>query len=468
MAVLAGQAKGRVYYLSFSPSGLDPSLLPEALTIPDKGLKALEAEIAELKAEAARLKKRKAELAGALPAVQKELALARRGETFENLRSGMPQDSGLAYLEGWIPASEEARLAALAKERGWGLSCDEPADEEMPPTKVSNGPLVRIIQPVFDFLGTVPNYREYEISLWFLAFFCIFFAMIFGDGGYGAVMLLAGAVIAVASKARGGKVPDMVRLLLLLSASTMAWGALTGSWFGLPLEALPAFFRKISIPWIASDNPEAGENVKLLCFYIAIIQLSLAHLKNLRRDIRSPKVLAQLGQLAMLVGVFFLVRNLVLDAETYPMPVWALYAILAGFGLNFIFANYQGGRGLLRGIISGVLESLKNIVSVLLGVVNVFADIVSYIRLWAVGLAGAAISQTVNGMAGPLFGHMALFLAGVVLVLFGHGLNIVMSVLSVIVHGVRLNMLEFSGHLGMEWSGYKYEPFRETPTAEEP
>ena len=104
---------------------------------------------------------------------------------------------------------------------------------------------------------------------------------------------------------------------------------------------------------------------------------------------------------------------------------------------------------------------MKNIISVLLGVVNVFSDIVSYIRLWAVGLAGAAISGTVNQMAGPLVGHAVMFLVLVILLVFGHGLNMILNLLSVIVHGVRLNTLEFSNHLGMSWSGFKYEPFSE-------
>jgi V/A-type H+-transporting ATPase subunit I len=108
------------------------------------------------------------------------------------------------------------------------------------------------------------------------------------------------------------------------------------------------------------------------------------------------------------------------------------------------------------------LESCKNIISVLLGVVNVFSDIVSYIRLWAVGLAGAAISSTVNEMAGPLLGHAILFIAAIALLVFGHGLNMILNLLSVIVHGVRLNTLEFSSHLGMSWSGFKYNPFRES------
>ena len=105
----------------------------------------------------------------------------------------------------------------------------------------------------------------------------------------------------------------------------------------------------------------------------------------------------------------------------------------------------------------------------LLGVVNVFSDIVSYIRLWAVALAGGAISATVNTMALKIFGSnggvvakMVIFgILMVVLLCFGHGLNVILNVLSVVVHGVRLNTLEFSQHLGMAWSGTKYRPFSE-------
>ena len=138
-----------------------------------------------------------------------------------------------------------------------------------------------------------------------------------------------------------------------------------------------------------------------------------------------------------------------------PIGTIAITLIGVGFVMSFVFANYAGS------IIKSILESLVNIVSVLLGVVNVFSDIVSYIRLWAVGLAGAAISATVNELAGPLFGNFLFMILAIVLLVFGHGLNMILNVLSVIVHGIRLNTLEFSSHLNMSWSGHKFKPFEE-------
>ena len=138
-----------------------------------------------------------------------------------------------------------------------------------------------------------------------------------------------------------------------------------------------------------------------------------------------------------------------------PVGTVAIALIGIGFVMSFVFSNYEGS------IVKSILTSLTNIVSVLLGVVNVFSDIVSYIRLWAVGLAGAAISATVNELVGPLLGNFLFMILAIVLLIFGHGLNMVLNVLSVIVHGIRLNTLEFSSHLDMSWSGHKFYPFKE-------
>jgi len=424
--------------------------------LPAKSLGELQASLAELKA---RVAEKRASLAAKAPfakALGAVLVAVEREVQFEALYSGMPAESSVSFFSAWVPAAEEKRLVEVAAKEGWGLLLDEPLADELPPTKIENPALIRIIQPVFDFLGTVPNYREYDISGLFLAFFTVFFAMIFGDGGYGSLLLAIAIFIALKTRKKSGKVSDPVRLLLLLASATVAWGVMTASWFGLPPEILPGFLKAISIPAIASYNPDSGQNVKLVCFALGTVHLLVARFKNMIRDRKSLKLLAQLGMLLQLAGMYFIVLNLVLDAVKFPIPGFSLYLIGIGFALNFIFANYEGN------IIKSILASLANIVSVFLGVVNVFADITSYIRLWAVGLAGVAISQTVNSMAGPMLGKALLFVMGVALLGFGHGLNIVLSVLSVVVHGVRLNMLEFSGHLGMEWSGYKYDPFMET------
>jgi V/A-type H+-transporting ATPase subunit I len=104
---------------------------------------------------------------------------------------------------------------------------------------------------------------------------------------------------------------------------------------------------------------------------------------------------------------------------------------------------------------------LANLLTTFLSSISAFADIISYIRLFAVGLAGIEIAKSFNGIAAGFGTNVGGLIIGAFILLFGHALNMAMGALSVVVHGVRLNMLEFSGHLGMEWSGKPYKPFKE-------
>ena len=406
---------------------------------------------------------------------------------FENVYAGMGTEAqgtetDLAWISGYVPTANLEELKKVCKENDWAIAASDPADDdEEVPTKLKNNKFVSLIYPLTDFLGTVPGYHEYDISGWFLFFFTIFFGMIFGDAGYGLLVVVAALILMLKTKISGKKVPSVYGLVILLGISTVIWGTVTCSWFGIGLDKLPEWLKNLSIPPISNvyaeetwlpfwveDKSVAGltnaQNLQIFCFSIALLQLSVAHIKGMINNRKSLKILGEFGSLAQLIGMYYVVLSMVVNAKIFPLglvinniPVGkiAIYCVLGGFILSFIFANYAGN------ILKSILESVKNIISVLLGVVNVFSDIVSYIRLWAVGLAGAAISSTVNEMAGPLIGHAVTFIFMILLLVFGHGLNMVLNLLSVIVHGVRLNTLEFSNHLGMSWSGLKYEPFRE-------
>lgn len=455
----APKGKARIVLMGSSriPDGF------EEFRLPVQGLSILESEILDFGKAVDGKKTELSRLALDASLLDREIATIESSLIIERLRAGMPQKDSMRYCTGYVPAREVEALKKEAASRGWGLVIDDPSEGDMPPTKVENYPAVRIIQPVFDFLGTVPGYREYDISSWFIIFFSLYFAMIFGDGGYGLIML-AGAILATVKTLRQGKsVPEFLKLVYVLSSATILWGLLTGSWFALSFESLPGFLRAATIPAFAVDNPESGTNIKIFCFIIGAIQLSIAHLKNIRRDFPNLKFLAQVGSLALVVGMFNAVLNLVVDATRFPLTTPALALIGIGFFLVLCFGNWNGN------FLKSLVEGLKGIIPTFLSTVSVFADIVSYIRLWAVSLAGLAISQTINGMVGKMVGNSAgrivAFLVGLVaafgLLLAGHALNFLMTVLSVVVHGIRLNMLEFSSHLGMEWTGYAYEPLVE-------
>lgn len=362
----------------------------------------------------------------------------------------------LARLSGYILAEKQADFAGLAKANGWAFISDDPAEEDAVPTAMRHNRFVQLLTPLTDFLGTVPGYREPDISLWFLLFFGIFFAMIFGDAGYGGILVILSLIGIVKAKAKEQPAPLAMQMFLYLGVLTVIWGTATCNWFGISVDYIPAWLKNLSVPAISNVTEESIRNANLMqfCFTLGLIQLTIGHIISIVRNIRSPQILGHIGSIAMLCGMYVVVLSLVVSRERYQINQPVLIAIGCGFALNFIFSNYQTGIG------QSIVDSLKNIITMFLGVVNVFADIMSYIRLWAVGLAGSAISATVNQMAGPALGSFLIFL-GVLLLFFGHGLNYIMNVLSVIVHGVRLNTLEFSNHVGLTWAGFKYEPFAE-------
>ena len=440
------------------PPGAREIVLPEKSTVELRSdFETARARIPEIDAELTTL-------AASIPVVAAYIDALRYEKEFETVRAGMEavavtengnHPADLAALCGYLPTEKAPVISKAAAKNGWACLITDPDEEDAVPTELKNNRFVNLIKPLMDFLGTVPGYREVDISLWFLLFFGIFFAMIFGDAGYGAILAGISLWGIFSARGKGTTPPPALSMMVYLALMTMAWGTITCTWFGIPVEHLPDFFKTIALPAFSNENPVAPDNIKVFCFTLGLVQISVAHLIGIVRNRTSLKALGEFGSLMMTVGMYFVVLNLVVSAEKYPLSDIILGSIGAGFLLNFIFINFEGAIG------KGILESLKNIITMCLGVVNMFGDIMSYIRLWAVGLAGAAISATVNEMAGPFLGGFIIF-AGVILLVFGHGLNYVMNALSVIVHGVRLNTLEFSNHLGLTWSGFKYEPFSET------
>ena len=471
--ILVNRSNNLVRFLLLSETEVlerPASLPPEAYAVPlpERSTSQIAADIGTAKAEVARIE---AQLVK--EKVFTDALLAYRDSLASDIEFESVSPTALAWLTGYVPVDSFDAFKSACSANGWAYAATEPEAEDLPPTKLKNNKLVSLIYPLTDFLGVNPGYTEFDISGWFLLFFCIFFAMIFADAGYGALIALMGLILALKSK----NTRTVGALVTVLGLSTCVWGVLTCSWFGIAPEKLPQALVDLSFAPISSaKNPERySQNQMEFCFMLALVQLTVAHLKCIVANRKSLKCLGDIGALMQLWGMFYVVFNMVVDGTRFPLsdtgnpipifggaivlpsitPLVCISVLAIGFVLSFIFSNYEGSVG------KSVLESCKNIISVLLGVVNVFSDTVSYIRLWAVGLAGAAISNTVNTMAGPMLGKLAFFMVAVVLLVFGHGLNMVLNLLSVVVHGVRLNTLEFSQHLGMTWSGTKYSPFRE-------
>lgn len=394
-----------------------------------------------------------------IASIKRRIATNEEDILFLRAEGTFADDDSIVHIQGYFPAKDESRFVSCAEKSCWAYLIEDPSDEDTPPTLVTYKGIVRIVKPVFDILGTVPGYREYDISTWFLAFFSLFFAMIIGDAGYGLVFL----VIAILMHVKSRKASDLNILLYVLSGFTIVWGSITGTWFGSKevLVALP-FLQKLVIPSLANypelfgvSSETAQNSLMQFCFILGTIQLSLACVLNIVHKAPNKDLswVGDLGWLMEILVLYLLVLYLAIGKTDVNLSLVAA-VVGIGFVLVCVFGSQAPGVPFSKGLKSG----LGGFFTTFLNTVSCFSNIMSYIRLFAVGMASLAIAQSFNGMAEGMLSGWTLP-AGVLVIIIGHTLNLVMGLLSVVVHGVRLNLLEFSGQLGMEWSGYNYEPF---------
>ena len=359
---------------------------------------------------------------------------------FEALQ-GMGQAEQLVYLKGYVPVDLEEALVGEAKQRGWGILTVVPQEEDQVPTLLRNPAWISFIKPLLKLLELIPGYRELDISPLFIVFFSLFFGMLIGDAGYGLVYLLLNFWL---HKKLRYKIKDqsVFFLFYILSFCAIIWGLLTGTFFGqawlLNLGIKPL------LPALTNTTFIQG-----LCFLIGAVHLSLAH--GWKAILKAPALgaLAELGWICVIWAVFFLAKNLILSEN---FPLFGNHLIILGLILVLFFTNPQ--KNIFKTIGSGLG-------SIALSLVNNFTDVVSYIRLFAVGLATVAIADAFNAMAAGIIkkGDFLTIIASILVVVFGHALNIILGPMSVLVHGVRLNVLEFCGHAGVTWNGFAYKPF---------
>jgi V/A-type H+-transporting ATPase subunit I len=358
---------------------------------------------------------------------------------FQEALSGMAQAGNLTYIVGYAPFDSEKALREVAGGEKWGICIDDPAQDDPVPTFIRNPKWVSVISPVFRMIEVVPGYHELDISPLFLLFLSLFFGMIIGDAGYGLIYF---GLTFLAQRAWGKKMDDksVFFLFYLFSFCAIIWGLLTGTVFGQEWYLGRGF--KAFVPILNNTK-----FLQALCFFIGAFHLTLAHSWRAVLKLPSPSALADIGWICVLWAAFFLAKLLILG-ESFPF--FGKWLIIAGVTLVILFTNPQ------KNILKGIGEGLA---TVALSLVNNFTDVVSYIRLFAVGLAGVAISNTVNTLAGSA--GDGNILAQSLIIFAGHTINMLLGPMSVLVHGIRLNVLEFSSHANVTWSGVAYRPLKE-------
>jgi V/A-type H+-transporting ATPase subunit I len=428
----------------------DFSIPLEEIEIPITGMNEIESMIKEKSARLQHKQNEMSNLYDKSSVIKRALMKSWEILNYEEAKAGMGREDKIAYLRGFCPEPLTERLREMAGKKGWAVLIETPLHDDPVPTLLKHSKWTKIFQPVMNFIGVTPGYREFDTNGIFLIFFSIFFAMIIGDGGYGAIFLIAAYI---AGKFYKNISREKMILFYLLSITTIIWGAITGSWFGVESISRLPVLKELVIPSLYSYTQESESNIIRLCFLIGALQLSLARIWFAARLYPSLTALAQTGWAALVWGIYFIVRFLLLNEE---LSIIALF--LVGYWVvTLILFGEQREDGFAKGLFRGITNFL---ISVVAGI-GCLSDLISYIRLFAIGLATREVAIAFNNMAGDIgFSDVKSIVIAVFILIFGHTINILLGAMSVLVHGIRLNLLEFSKHLNIQWSGITYCPFK--------
>lgn len=439
------------YFVVISSPGIQPEIDADPVKLSDRNAVEIAAEKEAIRAQISASRK---ELEGFATGAVAQLEQYQRQVNGEidfsrvMLNTRPEADNKVMLLEGWSPVEKSTELETYLNTAGVYYEAADPDDTEPVPVKLKNSKFAALFENIGD-LYDLPNYREIDLTPFFAPFFLLFFGLCLGDSAYGLLIVLAS--LYARRKAKESMKP-MFTLAAWLGGSTVLIGMITGSFFGFEIA-------KFDIPFIEQFkkyilSPDDLFNVALILGVIQIIFGMIIKTIGTIRRFGFAAGISLVGWLLVILGggTTYLVSMLV---DLSPQLLKVLYYIFFGLGGVMVFLLNDLKRNPLINVGAGVWD-FYNMATGLLG------DLLSYIRLFALGISSSVMGIVFNDLAINLSGDVPVVSTIVMLIImiFGHGINIFMGALGSFVHPMRLTFVEFYKNAGFEGGGKKYRPFK--------
>ena len=449
-AMVINRVASKVYFITFTKTNQEIDLDVERIKLPDRSYGQTQELILNNKEELLRQEETLHNIARkdipSLLAARKEL----NGEIeFDQVVLNTEPAAGekLMLLQGWLPATEEDPIVAYLNSQSVYYDIKKPAPEDNVPIQLNNKGLFAWFEPICK-LYMLPKYNELDLTPFFAPFFMLFFGLCLGDSGYGLFLLLGVTLYRLLAKNIGQTMKPILSLVQLLAASTFFCGMLTGTFFGANFYDLDWPFIQRMKQAIAMDNNDMFQ-LSLLLGVIQILFGMILKAVNQAIQFGFKYAVGTIGWIILLVSVGLAA---VLPA-VFPMGGTAHLVILAIAGAMILFYN-SPDKNIFINFGLGLWDSY-NMVTGLLG------DILSYVRLFALGLSGGILASVFNSLAVGMSPDNVIAGPIVMVLIFviGHSINIFMNVLGAMVHPMRLTFVEFFKNSGYEGGGKEYKPF---------
>ncbi len=444
----------KVYFVVVTNEpGLADELQIEEMKRPEVSLDALDQLIHTLREKIATKEEELKELSAHLPSLEAAVAELEADIFFTRVAgSATPAaDNKLMLLQGWAPEENAEEISRFLESKEVYFHVSDPSPEDDVPIKFKNNRFFRLFEPIAE-LYMLPKYNEIDLTPFFAPFYMIFFGLSLGDIGYGTLMLVGATLFRLFKKEKISRsMHGILALVQILGVSTMVCGLLTGGFFGFSIyETNIPFFQNMK-DQVYFDNSQ----MFMLSLVLGVTQIMFAmFLKIINRA-------KQFGfaHAVSTIGWFMLLASVIV-AYLFPafLPMTGTaHGIVMGISAILIFFFNSPGKNPFLNVGLGLWDTY-NMATGLLG------DVLSYVRLFALGLSGGILASVFNSLALGLSPSNAVGGAIVFLLifLFGHTINMFMNVLGAFVHPLRLTFVEFYNNAEFSGGGKKYNPFKKT------
>ena len=453
------QDKANVWFVTICPKGEEYALPVDPVTAPEGSWKQSEDEIKELNARIINTKGALLKYKESIPVIESayKKGLVDLDMYLAKASTESAADNMLNVLEGFAPVENDGLLCSSFDEMGVLYIKADAKEEDNPPIKLKNNRFVKMFESLTGMYG-MPDYGEYDPTPVVSIFFLLFFAMCLGDAGYGLVLILVGLAL---NKGwlKISMFDGLGSLIATLGAATAVVGGALGTFFGMSIinlvpdgTAVKSYYEFVgsNIPTPMGELPFQ----MLLALGIGVFHICLAMIikaVGYTKRFGFKENIATWGWLILIVGgliVALLGVGKLISAEAIK---WAVIVIGAVSALAIYIFNTPGRNPLIN--VGAGLWDTYNMATGILG------DVLSYIRLFALGLAGGMLGAAFNDLGTMVLGDGGIgWVFFILILLIGHVLNLLMSCLGAFVHPLRLNFVEYFKNSGYEGKGKTYKP----------
>ena len=468
-ATPVNEVNKKTYFVAFTNEGTEPAITAERLFLPEESLSVYQEKRKTLSEQLASIHEQmlqvnavdRASIEAGKVANENDIQLSKVHLSNENIADG-----AVKLMIGWTLKENADKVVNYLEKEHIFYELEDPAFEDNVPIKIKNDKFSSLFEPILR-MYSLPNYHDIDPLPFFAPFFMLFFGLCMGDMGYGLLILAASIALIFAKPnlAASGK------LGALLGGMTCICGFITGTFFGIDLSTVDWEFIKPIQPYFINDSMKDSffgySPMMVISVIIGLIQVLLGMTLAGCKAVKNYGFLYGVGKFSWVVALVSatVLFGFPLFGVEWSEPVqYVLYALiaLAAFGIFFLNNPNAYKKDSALGKALGVGSNLGAGVWATYGMsTGLLGDLLSYIRLFALGLTGGVLGSVFNSLAMEMSPDIPVVheLVMLIILLFGHGINFGLCMISSFVHPMRLTFVEYFKNADFEGNGKEYQPF---------